>query len=291
MISFRKLSQCLGFSLSKRNRIKFADLVASEALVKTLKSFSLHGIVVFKRPGTPRSVLTRWREESAVTFEDLLSRTAVAPGGFGLGKDGGFREIVNKDPGRFDMNLDHLGRADHKSPGQFISEVVRGEIVSAAGPLFGALFGPNYRQNGQGVVVSRPGTEAQGWHMDSSWLFQNNPSQPCHFVTCFVPLFDSSLEIGPTEFAIGSHALTHSLGRDTVHEQYPSAETVTALTSACTILTMHCAAGDVIVMDGRMLHRGLGNRSTTDRHLIYASFCPPWYREWPESQPSSRSLF
>ncbi len=54
---------------------------------------------------------------------------------------------------------------------------------------------------------------------------------------------------------------------------------------------MECDAGDVVVMDGRTLHRGLANTSHDIRPLCYFSFCPPWYREWPRSQNEGRSLF
>ncbi len=56
-------------------------------------------------------------------------------------------------------------------------------------------------------------------------------------------------------------------------------------------VVMQCQPGDVVLMDGRTLHRGLANQSKETRPLCYFSFCAPWYKEWPRSQNEGRSLF
>jgi len=295
-----------GWSL--KGTAKFSDYVVSGmSLSEMVKSFRRNGIAVFKVPTTApfAPAVGQWKNESAKTLQAYLAKAAAAPGRFGVGKELGFRELVQKDSGRYDMNFDHLIRGGGEAEGDenFVNEIVRGEMAKVAGPLFQELFGPHYRVNGQGVVVSQPGAEAQGWHVDSSWLFEAHPSQdqnptkaeryrqPCHFVTCFMPLYQTRTELGPTEFVVGSHKRTHVLGRDTVADQYPSPAVAATLAAHGEVLQMEAAPGDIVVMDGRMLHRGLGNSSSEVRHLVYASFCPPWYCEWPRSQSSHRSLF
>ena len=211
-----------------------------------------------------------------------------APGGLGLGKEAGFRELVHKDIGRFDVSLDDC--ADAAGAG-FIGEI-REHAEKTIAPLLTHLFGPSYRLNGQGMVVSYPGAAAQRFHIDSSWLFAGLPQQPCHFVTVFVTLLPA---VAPTEFVLGSHQHTHTLGRETVAEQYPDNEYCRVLMArpdvTPAVLSTAAAGGDVIVMDGRTLHRGLANEEAV-RPVAYFSFSPPWYREWPTSQmKDGRTLF
>ena len=166
----------------------------------------------------------------------------------------------------------------------------------AAGPLLREVLGPSYKKNSQGMVTSQLGAHAQGWHVDSSHLFVGPPGQygslPCHFVTVFVPLFRSSIPIGPTEMVPGSHKVTCDLANEEVPDQYPTAAKAEALIHASGggtgVLDFH--PGDVIVMDGRVLHRGLANQLRR-RHLVYCSYMRPWYFEWPRSHSDDRSLF
>ncbi len=125
-------------------------------------------------------------------------------------------EIVQKDVGRFDLNMDHVDDtvADAGEVG-FIS-AVRRHAEDAIRPLLVDLFGADYVLNGKGVVISCPGATAQNWHVDSSHLFtqaQLGPlassststktltplRRPCHFVTVFVPLYHARPEVGPTQ--------------------------------------------------------------------------------------------
>jgi ectoine hydroxylase-related dioxygenase (phytanoyl-CoA dioxygenase family) len=265
----------------------FAELVAS--CPKHAQSvLTQNGLVAFR--GAFQDKPAQWREESVATLLTYQEKAAAATGGFGLGKENGFRELVNKDVGRFDLNLDHI--CEEQDPELFIC-AIRNHMEAVIAPVLVETFGEDYVLNAKGVVTSYPGTSSQNWHIDSSWLFKGLTQQPCHFVTCFMPLYTATAAIGPTEFAAGSHAHTHVLGRNKVEEQYPPPDICDAILARpdVTKLTMDCAVGDIIVMDGRLLHRGLANISDQVRPLVYLSFCPPWYREWPASQSSARALF
>ena len=49
-----------------------------------------------------RPVVLRSSGQSATEWNRLMQE-----GGLGLGKERGFRQLVHKDPGRYDLNLDH----------------------------------------------------------------------------------------------------------------------------------------------------------------------------------------
>ena len=142
---------------------------------------------------------------------------------------------------------------------------------------------------------------AEAWHVDSSHLFVGIKDLPCHFVTVFCPLYGMEEAIGPTEFILGSQHFTHWLPTLEVSDQYPPEETVELIRSEAKTwasdlgegeIQMDCEAGDIVVMDGRLLHRAQANRLPESvRSLAYFSFCRPWYYEWPRSQAEDRFLF
>lgn len=121
------------------------------------------------------------------------------------------------------------------------------------------ILGKDYKINAFGLVISLPGTSGQNWHVDSSHLF--NPSDfdaairdeklkdvsPCHFVTVFAPLYNYSLDIGPTEIAHGSHKYTNILSNSTVQNQYPDMSICDSILRKedVTIDYMKCSMGDV----------------------------------------------
>ena len=111
------------------------------------------------------------------------------------------------------------------------------------------------------------GSENQQWHIDSP--HEAATHQPAHAVNVLVALADVPLEAGPTQFARGSHVRTNHLRtpwlrRDDLLYQSAAEVTPDALGVAC-----HPAealrAGDCLLFDDRVLHRGLANgRATSD---------------------------
>lgn len=231
----------------------------------------------------------QWKATADSTLARYLALAASKSGApLGIGKEHGFRELVKKDPARIDLNFDHPVDADAAA---FI-DALRGAMLQRIAPVLDKVLGPGYKLNGQGIVVSSEGAPQQRWHVDSSHLFVGDAQLPCHFVTCFMPLFTAVEAIGPTEFCPGSQHATGFLGNSIVAEQYPPDQDVARIVSTAGrgTMTLDCNPGDVLVMDGRLLHRGQGNRNPGNRHLVYVSFCRPWYYEWPRSQDDARSL-
>lgn len=274
--------------------VSFKDVAAHENLSQSCELFRQHGLVAHPCPqGSSLDVVT-WRQSAFALFDKYVALAKAAPSGFGLKKEGGYREIVEKDPGRFDLNMDHVLNAAIDPDTAFMA-AVRRHAEAVAAPLLRKLFGAGYILNSQGLVISLPGAMPQSWHVDSSHLFtheqlrdahgglegQRGPVLPCHFVTVFVPLYRAraSSSLGPTQFLLGSAPPTVELPNATVDDQYPPPSVVERIQSHSVDVTMECEPGDVVVMDGRTLHRGLANVSSEPRPLCYMSFCPPWYRE------------
>ena len=266
---------------------------SAKDLTRAVSAFQRYGVVAFT--GQQR-VSVQQRHDDAVKLLERYLHEAQKHG-YGIGKETGFREFVQKDENRFDLNFDDT--SDHES--REFAASLREHVETTVGHGFlDTILGPGYKRNAQGLVVSKCGAPAQRWHVDSSHLFATPtlPNLPCHFVTVFCPLYQAHKAIGPTEFLPGSQLFTHVLENDEVFDQYPSDDTVTSIQQKAAqeveleMMQMEGAAGDVIVMDGRLLHRGQANELPDSvRCLTYLSYCRPWYYEWPRSQSETRFLF
>ena len=99
-------------------------------------------------------------------------------------------------------------------------------------------------------------------------------------------LIISSAAAGPTEIAAGTHILTNHLKRPWLDRDdllYQTASEITpedlrggaddANSSGYSVEAL--AAGDCIVFDDRILHRGLANNSGNERWVAYFSYMQP----------------
>jgi len=116
-----------------------------------------------------------------------------------------------------------------------------------------------------GAVPSR-GKSGQGfWHRDTYSLFDNEEldvTLPPFYFTMLVPFKDVTEELGPTQFLLGSHRLANVDADEGPH------------------LVGLAKAGDAVIFDGRMLHRGLANPSENIRELMYMVYHKKWYRDY-----------
>ena len=113
-----------------------------------------------------------------------------------------------------------------------------------------SLLGDKCKQVHIGCMLSVPNSERQEWHSDGPHLSASHHQKP-KWVNVFIPLIDMKLEHGPTEFVPGSH-LNWEIGTIPV------------------VFTPN--AGDVIIFDYRIKHRGLSNRSDQPRPVIYITY-------------------
>ncbi|EKD75866.1 MAG: hypothetical protein ACD_44C00001G0007 [uncultured bacterium] len=84
---------------------------------------------------------------------------------------------------------------------------------------------------------------------------------PPYYLTVFIPLVEITKENGPTEFIKGSHQ------KKIVDEA--QAEIHAPLLSP----------GDIIIFDGRTLHRGTPNTTKHEKLIAYITFVANWYHD------------
>lgn len=198
----------------------------------------------------------------------------------GIGSRNGYHELVQRSPGRFDVPLSEQDLMPIWGPeGSMATDVPWLELVRA-------VLGPSARPSFCGVVFSRPGSPAQQWHIDSP--HEAKEPLPAHAVNVLVALADISLAAGPTEVARGTHQLTNHwrypwLDRDTLLYQSETEKVTPAMLQhagqaddgAIESVAQAMAAGDCLIFDDRILHRGLANTSAQERWVAYFSYLRP----------------
>ncbi len=191
----------------------------------------------------------------------------------GIGSAAGYEEIVQRSPGRWDVPI---------TPQQF--GVDERELPWST--LIAAGLGDDAEHSFSGVVFSDPGSPAQCWHTDSPHLAAEH--LPAHALNVLVALHDITVEMGPTEFALGSHFLTNhlsnqSLVRDELIYQHADTSPEKLVKGTDNQLpesfVTELAAGSCLIFDDRIMHRGLANRSNSARHVAYFSYRKKGYSE------------
>jgi len=198
----------------------------------------------------------------------------------GIGSRNGYHELVQRSPGRFDVPM----REQDLIPiwgaqGSMAPEVPWFGLVRAA-------LGPDAKPSFCGVVFSRPGSPAQQWHIDSP--HEAAEARPAHAVNVLVALADIPLAAGPTEVARGTHLKTNHLARPWLDRDsllYQSETEVTPAdldragqhedTGSVQPAVQAMSAGDCLIFDDRILHRGLANASKQERWVAYFSYMRP----------------
>lgn len=128
-----------------------------------------------------------------------------------------------------------------------------------------ALLGPDYIIGECGIVISHAGAGPQNTHRDSNFLFGGRADElalPPFAMTLLIPLVDVALGMGPTEIWPGTHRHVDE-----------------AITTTVPPLSMPLAAGTVVLLDARVLHRGGANVSGPVRPSLYLSYHRSWYLE------------
>ena len=201
---------------------------------------------------------------------------AVEEKELGIGSINGYREVVQRSPKRFDIRFEEQ---------DFESIWGAGGSVSDAVPwikIVREVLGEECRPSFSGVVFSRSGAPAQQWHIDSP--HESESFNPPHALNVFVALEDISEKAGPPEVAVGSHMITNHLSNEHLNSKHllyqTSLEIIPSyLTKAGEIPKTRkssMSAGDCLIFDDRILHRGLANHSGSDRWMAYFSYSHWW---------------
>ena len=211
-------------------------------------------------------------------------RAALGSREIGIGSAAGYEEIVQRSPGRWDVPISpqQFGFDDRELPWwSLVTEVL----------------GADAEHSFSGVVFSEAGSPAQYWHIDSPHESANH--LPPHALNVLVALQDIPMNMGPTEFARGSHTLTNHLSnaalvRDELIYQHACTSPRWLVRDSgntepesfvCALERRSC-----LLFDDRILHRGLANQSDRTRHVAYFSYRKRGYAENTHFE-SQRSVF
>lgn len=121
-----------------------------------------------------------------------------------------------------------------------------------------------------GVIPSLPGAGPTDMHRDIYPILNNinnndlddlDVQLPPYYFTVLIPLVKITKENGPTEFIKGSH------------RQKFVVETKSEISAPL------LSPGDLIIFEGRTLHRGAANQSHEERLVAYITFTANWYHD------------
>ncbi|MGB8692263.1 MAG: phytanoyl-CoA dioxygenase family protein [Steroidobacteraceae bacterium] len=241
------------------------------------RQFALDGVALAR--GLVNAALLRTINE---VMRARAARVMAALGSrpIGIGSRNGYHELVQRSPGRFDVPMSEADLMPiWGAQGSTAPEVPWLELVRA-------VLGPEARPSFCGVVFSRPGSPAQHWHIDSP--HEAAEDRPAHAVNVLLALADIPLAAGPTEVAPGTHLKTNHLARpwldrDTLLYQSETEVTPAVLgrtgqheyTAVVRPTVQAMSAGDCLIFDDRILHRGLANASEQERWVAYFSYLRP----------------
>lgn len=258
--------------------------VSSRQQTDLLESFERDGYIVMLDL-FPKSLLDEWRLFSQRYWHEIFEKLfenghAPFPShcrtddagdrhyALGRGIKHGFREIVMRSPGRYELSLLHPFSSHHPPLDGLVPQLSR--IVP---PLLHTPSWDDLKICNLSLIVSTPGSTAQGWHADGGHISATE-HLPCHVLNIFVPLVDVTAENGPTELRPGTHYHTRDLAR-----QMLLAKARGALRPAVAPVL---AQGDALLFDYRVLHRGranVGRDESERRSLLCITVSQPWFRD------------
>ena len=200
--------------------------------------------------------------------------TAVVEYAMKQGIKHGFREIVMRSPGRYELSLLHCNNNNNNNnnnthpPLQDIQNMLSPVICS----ILNAQTLSDLRLLHVSIVVASPLALEQKWHVDGGHVDLQH-HLPCHCINIFIPLVDIHSENGPTELRPASHFLTRNLT-----PMLLAAKAKKTLRAPIVPTPLH-AGKDVLIFDYRILHRGKANRSYHDRPILVLTYAKSWFKD------------
>ena len=259
---------------------------------KSVEEFKRNGVTIL-----PLKVETDFVEKSKKlcfnAWEDAMERGKIIKGHeIKVGKDQGFKEIVMRAPGRYDMQWKIDGDPHFLNQENilskflpFVHEVLGGEKMT--------------KMDFNGCLFSLPGAKEQLWHVDGEHLFTSEDNfklcgnedaeffnkhsssssssiLPAHCLNIFIPLVDVESNNGGTEFCLGSHFHTKFFPEDIV---WQNSEWKERIGFNGEVMTIKVNAGEVLAFDYRVLHRALDHQGQEIRPVLYYTFTKRWFSD------------
>ena len=179
----------------------------------------------------------------------------------GVGQRSGYREIVQRMPGRYEMR--------HGLDREPLLTLRRRVEKSLAFETARRILRDEIRILGCSVVIAEQDCEAQAWHVDGAHLSPSEHLSP-HVLNIFVPLVDIT-KGGGTEIKPGSHFLTRNLAKQMLLARIKK----TLRPPVVPLVT----PGDALLFDYRVLHRGTLNNTGGARPVFVLTVAKPWFRD------------
>eukprot|EP00656_Telonema_subtile_P024194 TRINITY_DN2614_c0_g1_i2.p1 TRINITY_DN2614_c0_g1~~TRINITY_DN2614_c0_g1_i2.p1 ORF type:complete len:723 (-),score=164.00 TRINITY_DN2614_c0_g1_i2:131-2299(-) len=227
------------------NPVKAADAppppARSKPMTRMVDEFHLEGFCLLNK-GLSAAQVSECADHCEAAFQHNIHTVNI----LGLGQtleDVGFSTFKLRNRGRYDFTVESLSSLD------FLGE------KAPWMPLVRELLGHDCVHLHTGCMLSMPGSETQKLHSDGDHVSTSTHLSP-HLLNVFVPLVDLVPKIGPTEFIARSHFLWNFDCRATPVQ-------------GC------CKAGQAILFDYRLKHRGLGNNDLGPRPVLYFTYSNP----------------
>ncbi|GAX17267.1 hypothetical protein FisN_10Lh124 [Fistulifera solaris] len=177
-----------------------------------------------------------------------------------------FQEIGSRSGLRYDIRVDIFGDEEWSALRQ---------VATETGPWFNLVqdvFGAGNWKVEANVIYSKPGAQNQGWHCDGGHLQaeadENGHGHAPPYALCvFLPLIDLNSAVGFTQFFLGSHKTSQLVGFG------PAAKWLAADFDGI------LCAGQSVLYDYRLMHRGMANHSEKIRPIIQFLYTKPFYTE------------
>ena len=156
-----------------------------------------------------------------------------------------------------------------------VGECVR-QLLRACGPCIASILTADAEMCELSALVSDPGAPAQPLHPDTQ---TSGTRAHCGLITAFVALQDVTPEMGPTEVCARSnvaeaHRALSLGGGGTAGGEAGKLRALTAAGFTAPVPAL-LRAGDVLLMDSRVIHRGGANDGAKRRTLLVCTFQVP----------------
>lgn len=248
-----------------------ADAADPESVAAAASCFRSMGLVVVKELLAADTVARAFAQATG-SLQKLLAAIEARGAAFGVGTQCGFAEIVRRTPKRYEMNYEMRGHgvfaesSVRSNPwlSRLVPLLMRGDVANIA-PVAPTAAGATpatqtCAASRHSLLISLPGAGVQEWHIDGGHIGGKQDMLPAHAVNVFVALTDVTLEMGPTELYPASHFLTRMMAKSMLlakvqHTLHAS-------------VTPTLRAGDAVVFDYRVLHRGTANESDRPRAML-----------------------
>ena len=228
-----------------------------------------HGFVVLRGSATGEGLLDSQlvhsaRDEARTDLDAMLSRLRKQ----GFDPDAAsfsFAEVVHRSARRYDLRLDRR-RLPPSSSWNFLSAAAAAWAV----PILSTCdVQESLEVAVEGVLTSLPGAANQRFHQDGPHKGSYN---------CFVPLVDVAAQKTGTEFWESSHTnpivpelvLSGALG--VAEASQLAAVAAGSGADGVTIVQPELSAGDMLLYDYRVIHRGPANPTSCARPIYYCGW-------------------